>query len=793
MRRSVPRRVPGFYRWVLVLFVSACTPDGLGEPATPASGDSIGDAEVESVPGTVHPVFREDLVHELGLELSESAWASLNADGSTYVEATLDDGADTLTVGLRVKGWTSSQPLTGKPSFKVDIDRFIEGQRYHGLEAFDLHAELPDAGAISEWIAYRLFRDQGLPASRTGWAHLSLAGDDYGFYTIVEKKDDQMVEHWWDDTTGSLYESSSESWPCDLDDPGCDCFEVDEQGSGDSRSDLDTLCQAAGTGSLDEVRALVPWTPFLGFMATEIAIGAHDHYAGYSGNFYLYHQPETGSWSFIPSSMNSQFGTSTSYAPSCGAVAYTLEDYQHGILASRCQADEDCLDELYEALRGVVDHLSTTDLGKDIDAVEELVAPWVAADPRTPWSEDDLHAQVDCIRQWLAERPAALADVLPETCLGEGDDLDITGRATLATNQRCDRDTPEAPVWAVTDIDGASVGLAGPATGLDAGDEVLLVVVQGADDAGAFELGTVETVAADTVTLEDAPTLTVGGRLTLQRVPTFVDVTVGPSGMLTTTAWDGSTGGVLAFRATGTLRIEEGGAVSMEGRGYAGGPTGPTDNSAGYQGETWSGTGIGGGSSADSYNQLNGAWAANEGGGGSNITGGGGEHAGGATPGESWDGSSHAPEAGEAYGDATLEHLGLGSGGGGVAYIYGIGGPGGAGGGVVLIWAGELLAEGASAVSARGEDGDAWTAGSWTYGAGGGAGGSIHIVADTLELPAGGLDASGGAGYAEVERVGGDGGVGRVRVDCDTVNGAECSEAALDGLSEPAVGHVRER
>ena len=199
MRSVPPRRTPGFHRWVLVLFVSACTPDGLGLGDDTSSPDSTEDTQTESVPGAVHPFFREDLVHELGLELSETAWASLSADGSTYVEATLDDGAETLTVGLRIKGWTSSQPLTGKPSFKVDIDRFVEGQRYHDLEAFDLHAELPDAAAISEWIAYRLFRDQGLPASRTGWAWLTLSGADYGFYTIVEKKDDQLVELWWED------------------------------------------------------------------------------------------------------------------------------------------------------------------------------------------------------------------------------------------------------------------------------------------------------------------------------------------------------------------------------------------------------------------------------------------------------------------------------------------------------------------------------------------------------------------------------------------------------------------
>jgi hypothetical protein len=728
-------------------------------------------------------------VHHLVLELSDEAWSALDADGGSYVEATLRDGTRALRVGVRTKGWTSAQALSGKPSFKIDIDRYVDGQRYHGLEAFDLHAELTDPAAISEWLAYRLFRDQGLPASRTGWAHLALGVADndldYGFYTIVEKKDDQLIEHWFDDTSGSLYESSSESWPCDLDDAGCDCFEVDEQGRGDSLDDLEALCAAASTGGLDEVWALVPRDAFLGFMATEYAIGAHDHYAGYSGNFYLYHDPSAASWTFVPSSMNSQFSTSRAGAPSCGAVNYDLDDYQHGILASRCQADGECADALDQAIQSVAAHIATSGIFEDIDRVEQLVAPYVTADPRSPWSGDDFTAQVACIRAWLEARPGALGYTEPEPCLGEGDDLEISAVGTLTTNQRCDRDTPEAPVFAVDRVEGARLTLASEAVGLSAGDEVLVVRVQGAEDVGTFALGTVAEVDAASVVLTEAPGL--DGTLTLQRVPRFGSVRVGAGGVLTASAWDGRTGGVLAFRAS-TLSVQAGGAVSMDGRGYAGGATGPDTNNAGYQGESWAGEGHGGGGSGEGYNQHNGAWQANDGGGGSNITGGGGEHAGGATEGESWNGTDHAPEAGDTGGVVTLERLTMGSGGGGVANIYGVGGPGGAGGGVVLIWADVIVVDGV--ISSRGEDATATSAGPGTSGAGGGAGGSLRLTTEALNLGAGALDATGGAGASSVDRVGGHGGIGRIRVDCASVNGAACTQPAFEGLTEPEPGHV---
>ena len=798
----------------LAVFAIACSPtppgsapgaatdtaksDDSGRSDDTATVGSPVDTGVESVPGSgvdEEEVFREEHVHELVITLDDEAWAALDADGSTYVPALFDDGTEQLEVGLRIKGWSSSQPLSGKPSFKVDFDRFVDGQRYHGLEALDLHAELTDAAALSEWAAYRLFRDQGLPASRTGWAHLELAGQDYGFYTLVEKKDDQLIEQWWEDTRGSLYESSSEAWPCDLDDAGCDCWELDEEGSADSWADLEALCAAAtepdDTLWLDGVSALVPMEPFLRFMATEILIGAHDHYAGYSGNVYIYHQPTDGTWSFIPSSMNNQFGSSRTSAPTCSAVAYTLADYRHGILADRCQGDETCADLLYEALWATIEHLQQSTIIEDMDAVEALIGPWVAADPRSSWTTEQFEGQIDCIQDWLRDRPAALAEELPEPCLGEGDDLEITSLGTLSSNQRCDRDTPEAPVFPVSSVDGRTVALGAVPTGLAEGDEVLLFVLQGvsADGVGRFDLGQVDTLDGTELTLSQAlDPLAAGDVAALQRVPSYDEVRVGSGGRLATAAWDGSTGGVLALRAA-RIEVEDGGVISMSGRGYRGGATGPSSNTDGHQGESLTGEGAGGGTPGQGYNAGSIGGVANLGGGGALITGGGGEHAGGATTGESWNGTAEEPAAGEEVGDAALDQPLMGSGGGGVARIYDSYGPGGAGGGVVLIWADEVVISGAGGIAAAGEDATAWTRGTWTYGAGGGAGGSLWLVAETLELAEGALNAEGGAGYAEVDRPGGGGGVGRIRVDCSSVNGEACDEAALTGLAVPEVGH----
>jgi hypothetical protein len=394
------------------------------------------------------------------------------------------------------------------------------------------------------------------------------------------------------------------------------------------------------------------------------------------------------------------------------------------------------------------------------------------------------------------------------TWVGTGADgaLSVTGVVDLSTDASGGRAHADGAAYAVTALDDDTITLATAAAGLAAGDEVLLVNLQGSTSAygsvGAYEFGWVASVSGSTVTLDTAVAETYGAVsnvdltgqvVTLVRVPQYTDVTVGTAGMLTTGAWDGATGGVLAFRATGTVSIAAGGGIVMDEAGYAGGSTGTAYNYDAFQGESYGGEGQGNG--AIGYNEYLGWWANNLGAGGAHVTGGGGNHGGGATAGDSWNGGpATPPEAGDTYGDVDLSRLFLGSGGGGVWRGTSSPGPGGGGGGIVFVAASAVTAEGAAAITTIGGTTPYWATGTWTYGAGGGAGGSVWIVADTLTLAGGAIDAQGGLGESTHIRAGGDGGVGRVRVDCVAVNGAACTAAsggaALDTASEPDAGYV---
>ncbi|MCZ7683442.1 MAG: hypothetical protein M5U28_33510 [Sandaracinaceae bacterium] len=116
--------------------------------------------------------------------------------------------------------------------------------------------------------------------------------------------------------------------------------------------------------------------------------------------------------------------------------------------------------------------------------------------------------------------------------------------------------------------------------GIAAGDEVLLISLQGSPSAyrnvGTYESFYVTSVSSSTITVHGGITGTygvaddnsdlTGQRVVVQRVPNYTDVTVNSGVTLTASPWNGSTGGIVAFRASGTATIM--GRVSADATGY---------------------------------------------------------------------------------------------------------------------------------------------------------------------------------------------------------------------------------
>lgn len=408
------------------------------------------------------------------------------------------------------------------------------------------------------------------------------------------------------------------------------------------------------------------------------------------------------------------------------------------------------------------------------------------------------------------------ACVTGEYGTGADGTADVSTTRDLSVVSITGRSTADAPWFRLAGLDSTSTTLTVAPTGITVGDEVMIVNLQGAPGAvarvGNYEFQKVAGVTGSTVrfvgtvanTYGTSSNASLAGQVVaMVRVPNYRAVTVRSGGVITTAAFNGSIGGVLAFRVAGALIVQAGGRIDMAGRGYRGGPTGAVSDQDAYQGESRTGVGCGGQVSSCAGGYLNTAcnqcYLANDGGGGAAVTGGGGNYAGGATAGVSWNGGAAAPPSGGGtYGVGNLSQIILGSGGGGVwhgtnfaSYVFG---PGGNGGGVV--WLSALSADlVAGAITAAGAQGIHASQGSWTYGCGGGAGGSIYTRVQTITVVGVAGAATGGPGAsAGLIRPGGNGGVGRIRVDARTVNGIAISSGgattALNVSFEPDPGFI---
>ena len=309
---------------------------------------------------------------------------------------------------------------------------------------------------------------------------------------------------------------------------------------------------------------------------------------------------------------------------------------------------------------------------------------------------------------------------------GTGKDGDLTIASGSSYNINTQNQTGrscnsggDAISYSVAQLSASSAQLAStPSTGcLNVGDEVMLINMVGASNTGTYEFLHVGSVTGNTVYFttpkvhfyganptDDSNIGTTAGQqiVMLMRVPNYRNVTV--TGTLTASAWNGLTGGLVVFRASGTM--SGAGTVVVDALGYRGG---------GGNGE-----GYGGGSQGAPGHYNNDAYG---GGGGYGTTG-------------TTSSSAGSGAGGVTYGDPLLNTLFLGSAGGGGG-TYKAGGQshpgcnGGNGGGILLI-AGQTI-NFTGTLSANG--GPSCIGGGWTPG-GSGAGGSIRVEGNTISLNA---------------------------------------------------------
>jgi PKD repeat protein len=310
--------------------------------------------------------------------------------------------------------------------------------------------------------------------------------------------------------------------------------------------------------------------------------------------------------------------------------------------------------------------------------------------------------------------------------------------------------------------------------GFSVGQAVLVIQMQGAEinisnspafgdisnlgSAGRYERGYIRSIDGARILLEKAliNEYNLAGAVQVVSMPAYQEAIV--TGTLTAQAWNGSTGGILAFSA-GQLLLQ--GEIDLSGKGFRGGSfelnyTGTCTflssyNNYAYEEGSIRGGKKGEGISAAPASRSRGRGAqANGGGGGNdhNSGGGGGGHLGSGGTGGINDNPAtfgcrgQFPGIGGKALPAGPERLYLGGGGGAGHGNNDLASSGGHGGGIVLIEAGLVVAQG-GAIRTNGLDAGPATG---DGAGGGGAGGTIALSGISPNLPGIPIEARGGRG-----------------------------------------------
>lgn len=354
-------------------------------------------------------IFASDTVHQVDLSLSDAAWAALTADPETYVEAdVLFDGMPIPSSAVRIKGqYGSFRTLTGKPSLKIDFNRYVDDQRFFGLEKITLNNAVVDCAYMKERVSYRVFEQMGIPAARTGHAWVTMNGHDYGLYNLIESVDDRFLTRVHGDDSGNLYDGAyylyEWTWYVllDFNDFAQDFYALNE-GVDVDHMDIHRITDglAAFRGKEDfyaNMGALVDWDEVLRFAATEELVGQNDGYGLNTNNYFVFFNPRTGLMEMYPWDLDYSMLYDWQWGRNWASPA--------GVLLKACNEDDTCREAWKAAVVDVLNTLDKSDLKSYYESVAEASWPYAMTDPRRECSLAAVGNMRADIQTWFIRHP----------------------------------------------------------------------------------------------------------------------------------------------------------------------------------------------------------------------------------------------------------------------------------------------------------------------------------------------------------------------------------------------------
>ena len=223
----------------------------------------------------------------------------------TYVEGSVSiDGVVFPKVGIRKKGFIGSQNHV-RPSLKIKLNHVDKDGEIEGLTNLTLNNNQQDVSQVSQFMGYALFNAIGSPAPRCAYAKVTVNGKNLGLYSHVETMRQPLLKRAFGNSKGVIYEGTvvdfHKEWENSFEHKRGD----DEKGREKIKALIDVLAKDEVTE--EAIAEYVDLDSFYRFWVTEGILGFWDGYSGNNNNFFVYLNPETDKFHFLPWGADSLF------------------------------------------------------------------------------------------------------------------------------------------------------------------------------------------------------------------------------------------------------------------------------------------------------------------------------------------------------------------------------------------------------------------------------------------------------------------------------------------------------
>jgi spore coat protein CotH len=478
-----------------------------------ADADALSDAP--NTPDRTNELYDPAVMRTVSLTIEQADWDTLRRQSRslldvlagddcvsgpfdspfTWFEAEVTiDGQRLDSIDIRKKGFIGSLD-DNRPGIKLDLGEYVAGQSYLDARHITLNNAKQDPAVVRQCLGYWFAERAGLAAPRCSFATLAVNDREFGVYVNIEPLKRAFVERWYGNFDGNFYEGTLSDFTDEL----SSTFEA-KNGDEDrlARPDLDAVRDALRVSDdelIASLEAVIDLDQFMTFWAVEVLLTHVDGYAANRNNYYLYQDPATGLFQFIPWGMDGILGSSPVGAPHSRSV------YAEGALPARLYAHPEGqrryyerLDELLEgswdetALLRELERMTTLVLQNEPDAARRDTIAQSVGDVRDIIR--DRREQIQAERaegEPIIEQPDGFIGCFVETGTLEAE-FETTWGSVQGNSDAWFEDEQrwsvrfEDDIWQFIDV-GAAAGIAE-----DTGRSILLVGVFGEDRLAALNV-----------------------------------------------------------------------------------------------------------------------------------------------------------------------------------------------------------------------------------------------------------------------------------------------------------------